>query len=167
MRYVISVGANLDDPDAAVAAALAYVPKHLEASDWRASSRYGTSPVGGPAQPDYVNAVLVVESRLTPDQVLERLQELERRAGRQRDVRWGPRTLDLDIITVDAQISGDPNLTLPHPRAHERGFVLVPWFEIEPQAELPTHGKIRDLIGALDPSQRVHMLERPAREETP
>ncbi|MGA0183725.1 MAG: 2-amino-4-hydroxy-6-hydroxymethyldihydropteridine diphosphokinase, partial [Candidatus Nanopelagicales bacterium] len=84
-----------------------------------------------------------------PDRVLAGLQKIEHEFGRVRDVRWGPRTLDLDIIAVDDMISVDPDLTLPHPRAHERTFVLVPWHEIDPEATLPHHGPIENLINRL------------------
>ena len=81
--------------------------------------------------------------------MLSGLQEIEYEFGRVRDVRWGPRTLDLDIIAVDDMILVDPDLTLPHPRAHERAFVLVPWHEIDPEATLPNHGRIKNLIDHL------------------
>lgn len=158
MRYVISVGANLQDPRAAVAQALEDIPLNVSSSWTRSSSLYATSPVGGPAQPDFVNAVIIVETELEPADVLRRLQFLESQAGRTRDVRWGPRTLDLDIIDVAGVVSDDPNLTLPHPRAHQRGFVLIPWVEIDPDARLSTHGPVRDLVASLDPNQTVAPL---------
>lgn len=155
MRYVISVGANLGDAIGSVQAALANVPLRLHSADQQSSALYSTSPVGGPAQADFVNAVIVIDSPLTPEQVLRELQRLEQEARRVRDVRWGPRTLDLDIITAGDSRSDDPDLTLPHPRAHERGFVLIPWLEVEPKAELSGHGPVGDLIARLDPDQRV------------
>ena len=105
--------------------------------------------VGGPVQDDYINAVVVMHCDRDPDRVLAGLQEIEHEFGRVREVRWGPRTLDLDIIAVDDMISVDPDLTLPHPRAHERAFVLVPWHEIDPEATLPHHGRIENLIDRL------------------
>lgn len=158
MRYVISVGANVNDPAASVVQALMAIPHRLDSLNYRASGLYGTSPVGGPDQPDFVNAVIVVDSRLHPAQVLDRLQALELEAGRVRDVRWGPRTLDLDIIDADGLVSDDPDLTLPHPRAHERGFVLIPWAEVDATASLPGYGEVVDLVGCLDPQQRVQLL---------
>jgi 2-amino-4-hydroxy-6-hydroxymethyldihydropteridine diphosphokinase len=159
MRYVISVGANLGDAIGSVKAALANVPLRLHSDTQQSSALYSTSPVGGPDQADFVNAVIVVDSPLKPTQVLRELQRLEQEAQRVRDVRWGPRTLDLDIITAGNSHSDDPDLTLPHPRAHERGFVLMPWFEVEPKAELSGHGPVEDLIARLDPDQRVVKIQ--------
>ena len=110
---------------------------------------YETAPVGGPAQPDYLNAVLLARATLAPRDLLARLHEIEADFDRVREVRWGPRTLDLDIITVEGVISEDPELTLPHPRAHERAFVLAPWHDADPAAELPGHGAVATLLAAL------------------
>ncbi len=161
MRYVIGVGSNLGDPESIVVQAIDDVASALEASSEQRSSLYRTAPVGGPEQPDYVNAVLIVDSSLEPMEVLARLQGIEQQAGRVRDVRWGPRTLDLDIVLADFLESDDPTLTLPHPRAHERAFVLVPWCEIDPQAMLPVHGSIAEIIerGLVD--QEIEMLAGP------
>ena len=110
---------------------------------------YETAPVGGPAQPDYLNAVLLARTTLAPRDLLARLHEIEADFDRAREVRWGPRTLDLDIITAEGVISDDPELTLPHPRAHERAFVLAPWHDADPAAELPGHGPVATLLAAL------------------
>jgi 2-amino-4-hydroxy-6-hydroxymethyldihydropteridine diphosphokinase len=110
---------------------------------------YETVPVGGPAQPDYLNAVLLARTTLAPRELLARLHEIEADFDRAREVRWGPRTLDLDIITVEGITSDDPELTLPHPRAHERAFVLAPWHDADPAAELPGHGGVATLLAAL------------------
>jgi 2-amino-4-hydroxy-6-hydroxymethyldihydropteridine pyrophosphokinase len=162
MHYVIGIGSNLGDAAASVRRAMHDVEEGLEAIDVRRSSLYRTSPVGGPEQPDFVNAVLVLESEMEPAAALEVLQGIEQRAGRVRDVRWGPRTLDLDIVAVedaaDHVVSEDPFLTLPHPRARERAFVLIPWHEIEPEASLPGNGSIAALIEAGFDDQDIEVL---------
>jgi 2-amino-4-hydroxy-6-hydroxymethyldihydropteridine diphosphokinase len=111
---------------------------------------YETAPVGGPAQPDYLNAVLIVQTSLRPRQLLEAAHRIEADFGRIRDERFGPRTLDIDIISYAGQLSSDPVLTLPHPRAHERAFVLAPWHDVDPQAGLPGQGAVGDLLAGLD-----------------
>jgi 2-amino-4-hydroxy-6-hydroxymethyldihydropteridine diphosphokinase len=107
---------------------------------------YETVPVGGPPQPDYLNAVVLADVTIASDQLLDRLHEVEAAFDRVRPVRWGPRTLDIDIVTVAGERSDDPNLTLPHPRAHERAFVLAPWHDADPDAVLPGHGPVADLL---------------------
>lgn len=159
MRYVIGVGANLGAAQDIVARELAEIPSALVATNHVASSLYTTTPVGGPEQPDFVNAVVIVESAFQPHEVLTILQEREQQAGRVREVHWGPRTLDLDIIDVDGCTSDDPNLTLPHPRAGERGFVLIPWREVEPTAELIGRGPICELIEQLPADQYVRCMD--------
>lgn len=160
MRYVIAVGANLGDPTTAVTDALDTVAVTLDGTLVSRSSLYCTEPVGGPDQPEYVNAVVIVESDLAPGDVLSRLQSMEHQAGRVRDVRWGPRTLDLDVIVAGELVSEGPDLTIPHPRAHQRAFVLVPWFEIDPDAHLPGRGPIRDLIDAGFQDQGIEVQAR-------
>ena len=107
---------------------------------------YQTAPVGGPQQPDYLNAVLIATTTLPAHAVLERCHGVEAVFGRVREETWGPRTLDLDIIVYGDVVSDDPELTLPHPRAHERAFVLAPWHDIDPDAEIPSWGQVSDLL---------------------
>jgi 2-amino-4-hydroxy-6-hydroxymethyldihydropteridine diphosphokinase len=159
MRYVIAVGANLGAAAEIVARELVEVPVALSSSGHASSSLYSTAPVGGPEQPDFVSAVVVVESGLEPDEVLSILQMREQQAGRVRDVRWGPRTLDLDIIDAGGRVSADRMLTLPHPRAHERGFVLIPWAEVDSGAQVVGRGAVVDLIEGLDTAQHVRRLD--------
>jgi 7,8-dihydro-6-hydroxymethylpterin-pyrophosphokinase len=99
--------------------------------------------------------VIVVETERGARALLDDLHAIEAEYGRTRDVRWGPRTLDLDLITYDDQRSADPNLELPHPRAHERAFVLVPWRDADPAASLPDHGSVADLLADRDPSECI------------
>ena len=111
---------------------------------------YQTVPVGGPQQPDYLNAVLIASTTLPAHAVLERCHGVEAVFGRVREETWGPRTLDLDIIAYGDVVSDDPELTLPHPRAHERAFVLAPWNDIDPDAEIPGWGQVSDLLAKAD-----------------
>jgi len=111
---------------------------------------YETVPVGGPPQPDYLNAVVLVRTALPSRELLDELHEIEAAFDRVRLVRWGPRTLDIDIVTVDGETSDDAELTLPHPRAHERAFVLAPWHDVDPDAVLPGYGPVADLLDSAD-----------------
>jgi 2-amino-4-hydroxy-6-hydroxymethyldihydropteridine diphosphokinase len=111
---------------------------------------YETVPVGGPPQPDYLNAVVLADVTIPARDLLDRLHEVEAAFDRVRKVRWGPRTLDIDIITVAGEQSDDPDLTLPHPRAHERAFVLAPWHDADPGAMLPGRGPVADLLARAD-----------------
>jgi len=144
MKAVISLGANIGDPKANLDLAVALL---REATDVIAVSSYlQTKPVGGPEQPDYLNAVAIVESELPAKELLALLNGIETAMGRTREIHWGPRVIDLDLIQYGGLLVQDEKLTLPHPRAHERRFVLAPWFEIEPEAILLTHGRISDLL---------------------
>ncbi|HEX2074728.1 MAG TPA: 2-amino-4-hydroxy-6-hydroxymethyldihydropteridine diphosphokinase [Geodermatophilus sp.] len=151
-RAVLSLGANLGDRAGALRAALTALKDDgvLVAR----STLYETPPWGPVEQPPYLNAVAVVRGPLDAAGWLARAHELEQAAGRTREVRFGPRTLDVDVVTVTADdgtpvISDDPELTLPHPRAHERAFVLVPWLTLDPTAVLPGRGRVADLVAAL------------------
>jgi 2-amino-4-hydroxy-6-hydroxymethyldihydropteridine diphosphokinase len=152
-RAVLSLGANLGDRAGALRAAMvALTDDGLIAR----STLYETPPWGPVEQPPYLNAIAVVRGPRDAAGWLARAHELEQAAGRTRDVRWGPRTLDVDVITVTQDdgtpvLSDDPALTLPHPRAHERAFVLVPWATLDPTAVLPGHGRVTDLVAALPP----------------
>ena len=144
MKAVISLGANVGDPKANLDLAVALL---RDATDVIAVSSYlQTKPVGGPEQPDYLNAVAIVESDLPAKDLLALLNGIETAMGRTREIHWGPRVIDLDLIQYGGLLVQDEKLTLPHPRAHERRFVLAPWFEIEPEAILLTHGRISDLL---------------------
>lgn len=109
---------------------------------------YETEPWGVPpgSQGPYLNAIVIVKTTLPPSALLERAQAVEEAFERVRDERWGPRTIDVDIVTFQGVVSDDPTLTLPHPHAHERAFVLVPWHDVDPDAEVPGHGPVAALL---------------------
>lgn len=152
MKAVIAIGANLGNPQENINLAVALL---REATEIQAvSSMYKTRPVGGPAQPDYINAVAIAESDLPAADFLSMLHGIERALGRERNERWGPRTIDLDLIQYGSILSYSDELFLPHPRAHERRFVLEPWHEIEPDAILLTHGRIDALLRTLLESEQ-------------
>lgn len=172
---VVALGANLHQedgtaPDATVREAVRRLHRLRGLRAVRVSRPYASAPVGGElvaGQPDYVNAVAVARTSLTPATLLRRLHEVEADLGRVRETRWGARTLDLDLVQYGNPEDGsdvrsdDPELQLPHPRAHERAFVLLPWLEVDPGASLrvgETVRPVRDLIPAL-PDQGVRPLE--------
>ena len=147
MKAVIALGSNLGEPKENLDLALALLREATNVSN--VSSYYITKPVGYEDQPDFVNAVCIIETELPAMDLLNMLHGIEKAMGRERTIKWGPRTLDLDIIQYESMLSSAEELTLPHPRAHERKFVLEPWHEIEPDAILLTHGKIADLLSKL------------------
>ena len=147
MRAVVALGANIGNPKEQMDLAVAML---RESTDVIAvSSYYSTKPVGGPEQPDYINAVCILESDLPAMDLLSLLHGIEKSLGRERLEKWGPRTIDLDLIQYGALLSSAAELELPHPRAFERRFVLEPWHEIEPDALLLTQGKISELLEQL------------------
>ena len=135
MRVALSLGANLGDR----VAALQFAVDELSGigTPVAVSDVFETDPVGGPEQPDYYNAVLVLETEADPAEVLNAAHRAEQGKGRTREVRWGARTLDVDVLAYGDLVSDDPVLTLPHPRARERAFVLVPWAQIDPGFRFP------------------------------
>ena len=147
MKAVISLGANIGNPEEQMQLAIAMLREATEVI--ALSSIYTTEPVGGPEQPNYLNAICIAESDLPAADLLALLHGIEKTLGRERIERWGPRTIDLDLIQYGTILSSAEELELPHPRAHERKFVLEPWFEIEPDAILLTHGKISELLEQL------------------
>lgn len=144
MKAVIALGSNLGDRELNIDSAVAEIAKIIEVT--HLSTNHETDPVGGPDQPKYLNAVLIAESLLTPEELLKALLAIESRLERVREIHWGPRTIDLDLIIVDDEKIHSPDLVLPHPRAHERRFVLEPWAEIDPDAVLPGHGRIEEIL---------------------
>ena len=145
-QVVLALGSNLDDRLAAMQAGVDDLAAAPGLELRAVSAVFETSPVGGPHQPDYLNAVVLAVSALPGQEILRYTQAAEHAQGRVRTVRWGPRTLDIDIIAIDDEISDDQQLTLPHPRAHERAFVLLPWHDVDPGATLPGFGPVVSLI---------------------
>jgi 2-amino-4-hydroxy-6-hydroxymethyldihydropteridine diphosphokinase len=136
-RAVIALGSNLGERNDTLSAAVGDLVDPPEVRLLAISPIFQTKPVGGPpGQPDFLNMVIAVETTLPPQDLLRHCQAVEQKHLRVRDVRWGPRTLDADIITYGDLVSSNPDLTLPHPRAGERAFVLYPWSLIDPAAEL-------------------------------
>ena len=168
-RAILSIGSNLGDRIAHLRLAV----RLLGDSVIVVSGGYETPPWGDPDQPAYLNAVvLAVDEGAGPRDWLERARACEAAAGRVRDPerRFGPRTLDVDVIAVwDAEdrpvFSDDPELTLPHPRAHERAFVLRPWIDIQPYGQLPGHGWLTDLLNA--PGLHDDIMAMEARHDLP
>jgi 2-amino-4-hydroxy-6-hydroxymethyldihydropteridine diphosphokinase len=147
MKAVVALGANIGSPQEQLDIAISLLK---ESTDVIAVSTYfKTKPVGGPEQPDYLNAVCILESELPALELLSLLHGIEKSLGRERIEHWGPRTIDLDLIQYGSLLSSADELSLPHPRAHERRFVLEPWAQIEPDAILLTHGRISDLLEQL------------------
>ena len=139
MSAVLSIGSNRGDRLAHLRLAVEVLAPRATSGVWE------TAPVGGPEQDDYLNAVLLCD--LDATRAWERAQAAELAAGRERTVRWGPRTLDVDVVWAPPPVPD--GLLVPHPRAHERAFVLAPWLEVDPSAELPGAGPVRDLLAAL------------------
>ena len=147
MKAVLSLGSNLGDRQGTLSAASEALN---EIGEVIALSNFFENPaVGGPPQPDFLNAVLILETDLDPQELLRVCQAIEIVFGRQRDVHWGPRTLDIDLITCDDLVLDSDVLILPHPRAGERRFVLEPWLEIDSTAYLPGRGRVSEILANL------------------
>jgi len=162
---VLGLGANLGDALAALQGAVDALGGTQGITVVCSSAVFATEPVGGPEQPTYFNAVVLIETRLAPVQLLERVNEIEAQWHRTREIRWGPRTLDIDIISFGDVVSTDERLTLPHPRAAERGFVLVPWLDADADAEL-LGVPVRTLVQLVDTSG-VQQLDPPVILQVP
>jgi len=146
----VGIGSNLDGPEARVRQALDALDGLPDSRLMLASSLYRSAPVGPPGQPDFVNAVAAVVTRLDPALLLRELLALEARAGRERGgERWGPRTLDLDLLVYGTQVIDAPGITVPHPRIAERNFVLLPLAEIAPFLSIPGRSSVAKLAAAV------------------
>ncbi|MBB4687784.1 2-amino-4-hydroxy-6-hydroxymethyldihydropteridine diphosphokinase [Amycolatopsis jiangsuensis] len=157
-RAVLSLGSNLGDRLGHLRTAIDAVRPALVA----VSGVYETKPWGVEDQPDFLNAVCVVDDPSRDHWAwLRTAQSAEHAAGRVRELRWGPRTLDVDIVTVPGVTSDDPELLLPHPGTPDRASVLIPWLDIEPDADLPGHGRIADLLARLPEADRAGVVLRP------
>lgn len=145
-RAFIAFGANLGDPRSSYEHACAALAALPDTTLERRSSLYRSAPIGVEGQPDYVNGVIELRTRIAPAALLARLLEIEREAGRVRDGHCAPRTLDLDLLLYDQRVIREPDLEVPHPRMHQRAFVLLPLAEIAPDAAIPGHGPVALLL---------------------
>lgn len=151
-KVVFALGSNQGDSPALLRSAVEALAETPDVIIVDVSPVYRTAPVGEIVdQPDFLNMVVVAESTLEPLTLLDRAHAIEDAYGRVRGAQGGPRTLDIDIIMVGRRISED-GIELPHPSAHERAFVLVPWLDADPLAELAGHGPVKDLVAGLDRS---------------
>ena len=144
-RAYVGVGANLGDRRATILAALAALPEVIAVSELRE-----TAPVGVVDQPPFLNGAAALETELSPRELLDLLLAVERRLGRERRERWGPRTIDLDLLLYGDEAVDEPGLTVPHPRLHERRFALEPLLDLDPDLAVPGHGRVTDLLARLD-----------------
>jgi 2-amino-4-hydroxy-6-hydroxymethyldihydropteridine diphosphokinase len=157
----IGLGANLNDPAAQVEYALAELDRLPGTRLLARSSLYASAPVGYVDQPDFINAVAQIETSLAPRALLAALLDIEHRHGRERSFRNAPRTLDLDLLLYGEAHFHEEGLTLPHPRMHERSFVLLPLLEIAPDTVIPGRGRAADWLDACS-GQNVAVLPPPA-----
>ena len=150
-QAVIAIGSNLGDRLNRLQGAVSALEDTPEVQVVSVSSVYETEPVGTPdGSGAFLNAVVLLDTTLTVHTLLDRAHAIEDAYGRERSEPGAPRTLDVDLVVVGDRIADDETLTLPHPRAHERGFVLVPWLEIDPEGEIPGKGFVADLVGDVD-----------------
>ena len=141
----VGLGANLGDREGTIRAAVADLPGVVAVSTLRE-----TDPVGFTDQPRFLNGVAALETELAPRELLDVLLAVERRLGRERGKRWGPRTIDLDLLLYGDEVIAETGLTIPHPRLHERRFVLEPLADLAPKLVVPGHGRVKDLLAKLD-----------------
>lgn len=145
-RVVIALGSNLGDRKVAIESAINLLKEFIEIE--KISTLIETDPVGGPEQGPYLNGVLLGRTSLAPEELMTKLLDVEAELGRVRSVPNAPRTIDLDLIDYEGVVIDSPTLTLPHPRAHQRHFVIKPWLEIDPEALLVGHGPLREIMAA-------------------
>lgn len=157
----IGLGANLADPAAQVEYAFGELARLPHTCLAARSSLYVSAPVGYDQQPDFINAAARLETGLSPRALLAALLDIEHRHGRERTFRNAPRTLDLDLLLYGAARFHEPGLALPHPRMHERAFVLEPLMEIAPELIIPGHGPLQTLL-ARCADQPIHLYQPPA-----
>lgn len=151
----VGIGSNLEDPEAQVERAQTALETLPESGWFVHSGLWRSAPLGPANQPDFVNACSGFLTRLAPHDLLARLKRLEQAAGRTPGEHWGPRILDLDLLVLGTLVLDDAGLTLPHPRAAERNFVLLPFAEIAPYASVPGRGSVARLLGAVNRTDPV------------
>lgn len=148
----IGLGSNMDSPVEQLHSAILSLRELPATNLVRISSFYRTRPVGPEDQPDYINAVAMINTGLTAQALLEQMQIIEHSRGRIRNLHWGPRTLDLDLLLFGETVINDKDLTVPHPEMHKRGFVLYPLHEISAEIIIPGYGRIENLLKNLNPA---------------
>jgi 2-amino-4-hydroxy-6-hydroxymethyldihydropteridine diphosphokinase len=158
VQAYIGIGSNLDDPVSQVRQAIPALNAIPRSRCVVCSPLYRSQPLGPPGQPDYINAVAELVTALTALELLAVLQAIENKHGRVRTIRWGPRTLDLDMLLYGDLILADPRLTVPHPRLHERAFVLYPLYAIAPDLKLPD-GRALEMLLRCCPPGDIERLE--------
>jgi 2-amino-4-hydroxy-6-hydroxymethyldihydropteridine diphosphokinase len=149
MKATISLGSNLGDRFAYLQNALDAINEMTGTQVHSVSPVFETDPVGGPEQGQYLN-VAVVKTVLSPEQFLAATQEIELSQNRERNEHWGPRTLDIDLLAMDTEVRSTPELELPHPRAHERAFVLLPWSLLDPDFVIPGKASVAQLLETIE-----------------
>lgn len=150
MRAVISLGSNIGDKFSYLQSAVNEINSLGDSEILICSSVYKTKPVGFEDQEDFLNAALILETDLSAEELLQKLLLIELNLGRERTIKWGPRTIDLDLIDYEKIVMNTESLTLPHPRAFERCFVLKPWNEIDDNAEIIGQGNVKQILQNLD-----------------
>ncbi|VXC36546.1 2-amino-4-hydroxy-6-hydroxymethyldihydropteridine diphosphokinase [Aeromicrobium sp. 9AM] len=158
-QAVLSLGSNLGDRHGKLQGAVSALEDTPEVTVVAISSVYETDPVNAvEGSGKFLNAVVLIDTTLTVHTLLDRALAIEDAFGRERSEQGAPRTLDVDLIVVGPRVADDESLKLPHPRAHERGFVLIPWLEIDPEGEIPGQGFVADLLEGVD-TNGVHKRE--------
>lgn len=150
MKATISLGSNLGDRLQYLQNALDLLNRLTGTQVHSVSPVFETDPVGGPEQGQYLNAVAVVKTVLSPEQFLAATQQIELEQNRERNEHWGPRTLDIDLLAMDTEVRSTPELELPHPRAHERAFVLLPWSLLDPDFVIPGKSSVAQLLEGME-----------------
>ena len=152
----IGLGSNLGDAALALRRAIAQLARLPETQLRAVSAPYHTAPWGETDQPDFLNAVAKLATSLSPRMLLDALLAIEDQLGRQRGGRrWGPREIDLDLLVYEGIVLDEPGLTVPHPRLHQRAFVLVPLHDLSPGLDIPGHGSVTELLAALGDDERA------------
>ena len=152
MLAFIGLGSNLEEPREQINTALSSLDDVSEIEVLKTSSFYQSKPLLGMTGPDYLNVVCKIETKLSVLDLLSKCQQIENKQHRVREIRWGSRTIDLDILLYGDEVISTKELSVPHPEMIKRNFVLLPLFEIEPELELPGFGKLKELVRKVDSS---------------
>lgn len=153
----LSLGSNINNPLEQIKIALKEIDNIPEINLLNISSLYKTPPIG-PKQPDFINAAIKINTSLSAHDLLTKMQEIEQAHHRKREIHWGPRTLDIDIILFNKEQISTERLTVPHPFMQERAFVLVPLLEIEPMLETPQHGSLQEILNKLPERHEIQII---------